>query len=153
MKLYVDNQVYGFIILLYSQQLLTQLYFSDKDSEWVKIEPVIKELHDAWRFAGQEKSEAIEEEARQLPASVSVRSCWVEVGSKMDAFEYRIEMSGGGPAVSIYGTLDSLGYPIEPEVKHQDWFTPWEYSHNKTSSGEDATEAIEWFVSLFNFEV
>ena len=47
MKLYVDNQVYGFIILLYSQQLLTQLYFSDKDSEWVKIEPVIKELHDA----------------------------------------------------------------------------------------------------------
>jgi len=47
MKLYVDNQVYGFIILLYSQQLLTQLYFSDKDSEWVKIEPVIKELYDA----------------------------------------------------------------------------------------------------------
>ena len=47
MKLHVDNQVYGFIILLYSQQLLTQLYSSDKDSEWVKIEPVIKELYDA----------------------------------------------------------------------------------------------------------
>ena len=113
----------------------------------------IKELHDAWRIAGQEKSEEIEEDARQLPASVNVRSCWVEVGSKMDAFEYRIEMSGGGPAVSIFGTIDNLGYPIEPEIKHQDWFTPWEYSYNKTSQEEYATEAIEWFVSLFNFEV
>ena len=32
---------------MYSQQLLTQLYFSDKDSEWDKIKPVIKELYDA----------------------------------------------------------------------------------------------------------
>ena len=111
----------------------------------------IKELHDAWRIAGQEKSETIEEEARQLPASVSVRSYWVEVGSEMSAFEYRIEMSGGGPAVCIFGTIDNFGYPIEPEIKHQDWFTPWEYSYNKTSQDEDATEAVEWFVSLFYF--
>ena len=111
----------------------------------------IKELHDAWRFAGQEKSEEIEEEARQLPLSVNVRSCWVDVGSKMDAFEYRIEMSTGGPAVSIFGTIDNLGYPIEPEIKHQDWFADWDYSYNKTSQNADMTEALDWFVNLFYF--
>ena len=40
----VDSQVYGFVMLLYSQQLFTQMFNAEKDSEFDRIKPVIRRI-------------------------------------------------------------------------------------------------------------
>jgi|TARA_R110002072_G_scaffold244825_2_gene404165 hypothetical protein len=44
-----DNQVYGFVMLLYSQQLFTQMFNAEVDAEFEKIRPVVKQLYNALR--------------------------------------------------------------------------------------------------------
>ncbi len=43
----VDSQVYGFVMLLYSQQLFTQMFNAEKDSEFDRIKPVIRRIRHA----------------------------------------------------------------------------------------------------------
>ena len=47
MKMMIDSQIYGFIMLLYSQQLFNQMFVAEQDAEWKKIQPIVKELHES----------------------------------------------------------------------------------------------------------
>jgi len=47
MKLAIDSQVYGFTMLLYSQQLFNQMFVAEEHAEWQKIQPIVQELHNA----------------------------------------------------------------------------------------------------------
>jgi len=43
----IDSQVYGFFILLYTQQLFARFFNMEAESEWKYIQPVLDKLHDA----------------------------------------------------------------------------------------------------------
>ena len=43
----LDSKVYGFVMLLYSQQLFNQFFNAEENAEWERIRPVVKELHAA----------------------------------------------------------------------------------------------------------
>ena len=79
-----------------------------------------------------------EEDARQKiqedPLSVLVRSGWHSPGEKMEAVEYEILLSTGGPATRIVGDLDQYNEPSSATLEYRDWGTPWTHyagSHNE----------------------
>ena len=37
----IDSQIYGFVMLLYSQQLFNQMFVAEQDAEWKKIQPIV----------------------------------------------------------------------------------------------------------------
>jgi hypothetical protein len=47
MQLGIDSQIYGFVMLLYSQQLFNQLFNAEENAEWEKIQPIVGEFHKA----------------------------------------------------------------------------------------------------------
>lgn len=57
--------------------------------------------------------------------SIECRSGWDSNPDKWMPTEYRILLAGGGPAVRIFGTLDSDGQPDTARLEGQDWGTPW----------------------------
>jgi hypothetical protein len=95
----------------------------------------------------QEVLESIEQEVRESVLSVEVRSGWAEPGETLEAVEYKILLSYGGPALAIFGKLDQYGEPNSERLMHQDWGTPWT-EHFGANSDKDA---LLWFASLFYF--
>ena len=69
------------------------------------------------------------EDARQRiqedSLSVLVRSGWHSPGEEMEAVEYEILLSTGGPATRIVGDLDQHDEPSSATLQYQDWGTPW----------------------------
>lgn len=63
----------------------------------------------------------IEEDA----LSVQVRSGWTTPGEPMEAEEYNILLTTGGPAVRIIGELGRFNEPATARLQVQDWGTPW----------------------------
>jgi hypothetical protein len=60
--------------------------------------------------------------------SVMVRDGWREPGQTFaedGAEEYEILLTTGGPALRIYGHLNSNGEPHSAEMQWQDWGTRW----------------------------
>ena len=55
MKFEVSEKVFAFTMLLYSQQLFIQMFNSEVDNEWKKIQPIIKELHKALSEENRQK--------------------------------------------------------------------------------------------------
>ncbi len=47
MQLKLDSQVFGFTMLLYSQQLFNQFFNAEENAEWERIKPIVGELHSA----------------------------------------------------------------------------------------------------------
>ena len=100
------------------------------------------DLHDgqAWPDANPDEAEELEElesdaddceseeDAReridQDPLSLEVRSGWTTPGQAMDAEEYCLLLTTGGPAVRIIGNLES-GEPTSAVLQVQDWGMPW----------------------------
>ena len=97
----------------------------------------IAELHaKAQHTDCPQEEEELEEEARQQPLSVEVRSCWRSMGQPWEAGEYRILLSTGGPAMQVTGKLDMYDQPADAVVQVQDWFKPWtDITHNDTRGG------------------
>jgi hypothetical protein len=91
-----------------------------------------------------EVAEWIEEAMREAPLSVTVRSGWASPG-EMEAEEFQILLSTGGPALAIFGDLDRYSEPTRPRLMHQDWGTPWIECFNTDD------EALQWFASFFWF--
>jgi len=60
------------------------------------------------------------------PLSIQVRSGWCDVGAEMEAEEYCILLSTGGPATRIIGDLNRFGEPETATLQAQDWFTQWQ---------------------------
>ena len=84
----------------------------------------------------------IEEDALE----VQVRSGWCSQGEEMEAAEYYILLTTGGPAVRIIGEL-SGGEVASARLEVQDWGTPWtEY----ITTGSD-NDALETYANCFYF--
>lgn len=93
-----------------------------------------------------ELRELLNETARELPEAVEYRcSGWHLSVTDLEADEFRLTICGGGPAVAVFGDISCSGYPSDPELKGQDWFTPWE-------AVDCDPEALLWFCELFVFE-
>ena len=45
----VDHRVFGYTMLLFSQQLFIQMFNPEANDEWKAIQPIIKELHQGLR--------------------------------------------------------------------------------------------------------
>ena len=45
MKFEVNEKVFAFTMLLYSQQLFIQMFNPEVDKEWKNIQPIVKELY------------------------------------------------------------------------------------------------------------
>jgi hypothetical protein len=59
------------------------------------------------------------------PLSMEVRSGWTSCGRKMEAEEYCMLLTTGGPALRIIGDLDGYGGPTSARLEMQDWGEPW----------------------------
>lgn len=88
--------------------------------------------------------EAIEEQSRERPLSVEIRSGWrcPDEDASMEPEEFRILLSTGGPALQIRGELNR-GEPDRCWLEHQDWGTPW------IRFFDADREALLWFAGLF----
>ena len=114
-----------------------------KDLSWVDRQYIVRELD--WNDDTDPATirEQIEQLVQEDPLSVEVRSGWASVGDTLDAEEFCILLSTGGPAVRLRGTLSS-GSVDRCWLEHQDWFKPWELVMN---SG--ASDALVWYAERF----
>lgn len=62
---------------------------------------------------------------QQDALSIEVRSGWAPVGDCLQAEEFAILITTGGPAVRIRGELDEYRQPARAWLEVQDWGTPW----------------------------
>jgi len=92
-------------------------------------------------------AEEIIDELREKPASVQIRSAWNNCPSEFKPEEFRIELSGGGPATRIIGDLDEHAEVWSVKPQHQDWFQPWK----DLPLDEEETKAVKWFANLFYY--
>ena len=85
----------------------------------------------------------------QQPLSIEVRSGWEAVGRRLEAAEFRILLTTGGPAVQITGEIDQHNNPVHEGVRIevQDWFRPWE----PLRISDAQREALCWFCDNFYF--
>ena len=74
---------------------------------------------------GCEDEDAAREHIQDDPLSVEVRSGWTVTGHDMEAEDYCITLSTGGPAVRIRGELDDDREPKSAMLQVQDWWKPW----------------------------
>jgi hypothetical protein len=88
--------------------------------------------HDAEELADLEAAagdcsdrDAAEQRIQEGALSVEVRSGWTTPGEEMEAEEFKILLSTGGPAVQIAGDLNDHGEPSRARLEVQDWFKPW----------------------------
>jgi hypothetical protein len=77
------------------------------------------------------------------PLSMEVRSGWRGLGEELQAEEFCLLLSTGGPAVRITGDVDEHGELSRPQLQVQDWFTPW------ANVCQD-TAVLESYVACFN---
>ena len=70
-------------------------------------------------------AESARERIQESPLSVQVRSGWASVGDELNAEEFEILLSTGGPALRIRGELDENGQPERAWLEYQDWGTGW----------------------------
>jgi hypothetical protein len=85
----------------------------------------IKSMLEVFDKADEENRDEAQARIEESPLSVCVRSAaFVPVGEVMDADEYEILLTTGGPALRIIGELDN-NYPKTARLEWQDWGTPW----------------------------
>jgi len=89
----------------------------------------------------------IVDQLREQPASIQVRSGWHDNPSDLKPEEFKIELSGGGPATRIIGELDNNGEVYSVQPQHQNWGTPW----TDLVLDDQQTIAVKWFASLFYY--
>jgi len=96
----------------------------------------------------EQDAENIIDQLHELPASVQVRSGWTDlVSQKFTPEEFKIELSGGGPATRIIGELDNYGEVWSVKAQHQHWGIPW----TDLVLDDQQTIAVTWFASLFYY--
>lgn len=72
---------------------------------------------------GFESAEGAEQQLQETPLSVEVRSYW-GTPNDLEAAEYRIVLTIGGPSLSIQGDLNQHQEPCSAVMLMQDWGTP-----------------------------
>ena len=115
----------------------------------------IKELYREYKenasafVSNLDTEEAIVERAREQALSIEFRSGWSSNPGEMEAEEFKILLSWGGPACQIIGNLDQYKQPTDIEIQYQDWGTPW--TTLEISYHHDDYQALEWFCNCFYF--
>lgn len=99
------------------------------------------------KLENEDTRDEAEREIQQSVLEVSVRSGWHNIGDEMEAAEYRILLTTGGPALQITGDLDSFDGPVSFALEYQDWGTPW----TGYPLSEEEAKAVHAFVSQFYF--
>lgn len=93
-------------------------------------------LHAAGEFEDQDEARTrIEED----PLEITLSASW-SIGTSTDdieADEFTILLTTGGPAVRIHGELDGNNQPRRAWLEYQDWFTPWTEYHGDAVSMDD----------------
>jgi hypothetical protein len=92
-------------------------------------------------------AESIVDELREQPASIQVKSGWHDSPSDFKAEQFKIELSGGGPATRIIGELDNHGEVWSVKPQHQHWGVPW----TDLDIDKEQATAVKWFASLFYY--
>jgi hypothetical protein len=86
----------------------------------------LKELAEAATLDGElVDAETARERIQERPLSVQVRSGWTDPGGEMEAAEFEVLLTTGGPALRIIGELDEHNEPDRAWLEYQDWGTPW----------------------------
>ena len=70
-------------------------------------------------------AESARERIQESPLSVQVRSGWASVGDALNAEEFEILLTTGGPALRICGELGAHCEPSRAWLEYQDWGTGW----------------------------
>ena len=79
---------------------------------------------------------------------IQTRSCWHSVGTVEPDAEFRLTLSGGGPATQITGWLADGGIASEPKLQYSDWGIPWtNYPLN-----QEQQDMIEMYCGFFYFD-
>lgn len=97
-------------------------------AEWDKENgEELRELVESATVDGDElpNGDAARERITESPLSVQVRSGWVTPGEPMEAEDFEILLSTGGPALRIMGELDEYKQPRRAWLEYQDWGAPW----------------------------
>ena len=122
---------------------------SQADAQLASVKEMVKALLAAEENDGDTDNarEAIEQDA----LSVETRGGWqpasADLAERARAFEYKILLCTGGPAVQITGRLNDYNEPESAALEYQDWFTPWtEYP----TSAEDE-EALLRYAQVFYY--
>ena len=95
----------------------------------------------------EQDAENIIDQLREMPSSISVRSGWNDSPKEFKPEEFKIELSGGGPATRIIGELDHHCEVYSVKAQHQDWGIPW----TDLVLDEQQETAVKWFAGLFYF--
>lgn len=92
-----------------------------------------------------ESREEVERELREMPLCIEVRSGWVERGRDMEAEEYRIVLSCGGPHCELRGDLDNGSAHGPVRVL----YSGWAESGELFDINDEQRRALNYFVNLF----
>lgn len=96
---------------------------ADWEEEFDAEAEELKELEEA---AGECTSrEEAEQRISEDALSVEIRSGWTTLGHPLEAEEFRILLTTGGPAVQIRGELGRHNEPSRAWLEVQDWGKPW----------------------------
>lgn len=108
----------------------------------------LREIVEAASVDGEifENADEVRERIQEAPLSVEVRSGWTSIGAKMQAEEFCILLSTGGPALRIVGELDEHMQPTRAWLEYQDWGTPWTHHYV-----QGLTDALVEFCQCFYF--
>lgn len=109
---------------------------ADQESENARLEAKLalkawdeenaEELAELQEEAGEcEDADQARERIQEDALSVEVRSGWTSLGDPLEAEEFCILLTTGGPAVRIRGELNEDGEPARAWLEVQDWFLPW----------------------------
>lgn len=110
-----------------------QVGFTSEDAD------ELAELEAACIIDGSEmkNSDQAIERIQESPLSLEVRSGWTSPGDTMEAEDFCILLSTGGPALRIRGELDQYKEPRRAWLEYQDWGTPWTEYHGEGCSNDD----------------
>lgn len=118
-------------------EAINNLIESDEASELVALREAAGECTDQ-----DDARERIEADA----LSIEVRSGWQALGETLEATEFCILLSTGGPATRIIGELNEHREPCRAWLEVQDWGTAWAQYY--VEGGQDVLLA---YASVFYF--
>jgi hypothetical protein len=95
----------------------------------------------------QDVADDIEQTMREGVLDVQVRSGWQASDEHLEAAQFQILLTTGGPALRLIGDLED-GEPSRSWFEIQDWGTPWFGLHCQHSY---EIQAKDWFARLFFF--
>lgn len=82
-------------------------------------------------------ADTLRQRVDEMPLAVSVRSDWGSPCDRLEPSEYRILLTTGGPALQVFGMLNSYGEPETARLQYQDWRTPWTDYQCETNDLDD----------------